>query len=573
MSRYYRAIAVDYDGTLTETDAPEPGVLAAIRRARGAGRRVVLVTGRIFRSLLGSFPDVERAFDAIVAENGGVIWLPGTGARVVAQPVGPELAFALETRGVPVERGEVLLATHAIHDQTVLQEIARLGLELQLVRNRGALMVLPPGVSKGTGLLEALADLGISRHSTVAVGDAENDHSLVESCELGVAVANAVPALQDHADVVLGKRAGAGVIELLGGPLLRGDIRVQPKRWQVRLGTTADGAAVTIPGSQVNLLVTGGTQSGKSHLAGLVAERLLTMGYRVCVIDPEGDYTGLEALRRLVVVGGAEPPPSPDQLARLLRIGSVVVDLSLRSAAERLDDCRRTVEALAEHRERHGTPHWIILDEAHLVPDLARLLSLGPGPSAAGVCAVTWLPDHLSAATLAAMDLAVVFPGGGESAAGCLRRVGFDLPAPTGDPAPSAAAGRIEGLLLDRRTTRRFVADQRTSVHLRHWHKYQSAELPYHQRFLFRRTDRLTGAVAASMADFHHEIGRAAPEVLRHHAQNRDFSRWTNEVIRDHELAGRLRLAEESLTGNGAVATETGRRLLLEVIETHYAGS
>jgi hypothetical protein len=75
------------------------------------------------------------------------------------------------------------------------------------------------------------------------------------------------------------------------------------------------------------------------------------------------------------------------------------------------------------------------------------------------------------------------------------------------------------------------------------------------------------------MADFHHEIGRAEPEVLRHHARNRDFSRWTNEVIRDHELAGRLRLAEESFTGNGAAATaEEGRRLLLQVIETHYAG-
>ena len=573
MSRYYRAVAVDYDGTLTETDAPDPEVLAAISRARGAGRRMVLVTGRIFRSLLASFPDAERAFDAIVAENGGVIWLPGTGARAVAQPVGPELAAALETRDVPVERGEALLATQAIHDQTVLQEIARLGLEVQLVRNRGALMVLPPGVSKGTGLLEALADLGISRHSTVAVGDAENDHSLVESCELGVAVANAVPALQDHADVVLGERAGAGVIELLGGPLLRGDIRVQPKRWQVRLGTGADGVAVTIPGSQVNLLVTGGTESGKSHLAGLLAERLVTMGYAVCVIDPEGDHTGLEALRGLVVVGGAEPPPSPDQLARLLRLGSVVVDLSLRSAAERVNDCRRTLEALAEHRERHGTPHWIIVDEAQLVPDLARLLTLGPGPSAAGVCAVTWRPDQLSTDTLAAMDLAVGLPGDGDSVAASLRRAGFWLPASAGNPETSADTGRIEGLLVDRRSARRFVADQRTSAHVRHWHKYQSAELPYHQRFFFRRRDRLTGAVAASMADFHHEISRAEPEVLRHHARNRDFSRWTNEVIRDHELAGRLRLAEESLTGNGAAATEAGRRLLLEVIETHYAGS
>ncbi len=572
MSRYYRAIAVDYDGTLTDTDAPDPAVLAAIRRARGAGRCVVLVTGRILRSLLASFPDAERTFDAIVAENGGVIWLSGTGGRAAAPPVGPELALALEARGVPVERGEVLLAMRAVDDQAVLQEIARLGLEVQLVRNRGALMALPPGVSKGTGLLEALADLGISGHSTVAVGDAENDHSLVESCELGVAVANAVPALQDHADVVLGEPAGRGVIELLGGPLLRGDIRVQPKRWQLRLGIGGDGSAVTIPGSQVNLLVTGGTESGKSLLAGLLAERLVTMGYGVCVIDPEGDHTGLEALRGLVVVGGAEPPPSPDQLARLLRLGSVVVDLSLRSPAERANDCRRTLEALAEHRDRHGTPHWILLDEAHLVPDLAHLLTLGPGPSAAGVCAVTWRPDQLSADTLAAMDLAVVLPGGGDLAAASLRRAGFRLPASAGDAATSAATGRIEGLLLDRQTARTFVADQRTSAHVRHWHKYQSAELPYHQHFFFRGRDRLSGAVAASMADLHHEIGRAEPEVLHHHARNRDFSRWTKEVIRDHELAGRLRLAEESLARDGAATTEAGRRLLLQVIETHYAG-
>ena len=566
MSRYFRAIAIDYDGTLTDTDTPDTEVLAALRRARGAGRSVILVTGRIMRSLLASFPDAEGTFDAIVAENGGVIWSPGRGPRVVAPSVGPVLGLALDALGIPVERGEVLLSMPASHDQAVLQEIGRLGLEVQLVRNRGALMALPPGVSKGTGLLEALADLGISRHSTVAVGDAENDHSLVESCELGVAVANAVPALLQHADVVLGERAGRGVIELLGGPLLRGDIRVQPKRWQVRLGADADGTRVTIAGSQINLLITGGTESGKSHLAGLVAERLVTMGYGVCVIDPEGDHIGLASLRGLVVVGGPEPPPSAEQLAGLLRLGSVVVDLSLRSRAERASDCRRLLETLGEHRQRHGTPHWIILDEAQLVPDLARMLNLGPGPSAAGVCAVTWRPEQLTDETVAAMDLAVVLPGAGEVGIGQLRQAGFGMPASLDG---AAAAGRIEGLLLDRRTARRFVADPRISPHLRHWHKYRSAELPYHRRFFFRRKDRPTGAVAGSMADFHHEIGRAEPEVLRHHARNHDFSRWTDEVIRDHELAGRLRLVEGSLGSDSG--TEEARGLLLQAIEMHYA--
>jgi len=197
MSRYYRAVAVDYDGTLTETDTPHPDVLAAIRRARGGGRLVVLVTGRILDSLLTSFPEAELAFDAMVGENGGVIWLPGKGRRAVAQPVAGELDAALAARGVPVERGSVLLATQAAYDHVVLEEIARRGLDVQLVRNRGALMLLPPGVSKGTGLLEALAELGVSGHSTIAVGDAENDHSLVESCELGVATGAVAGSMAD----------------------------------------------------------------------------------------------------------------------------------------------------------------------------------------------------------------------------------------------------------------------------------------------------------------------------------------------------------------------------------------
>ena len=146
------------------------------------------------------------------------------------------------------------------------------------------------------------------------------------------------------------------------------------------------------------------------------------------------------------------------------------------------------------------------------------------------------------------------------------------FPLPTGAD-PPVTRGRIEGLLLDRREGKRFVADARTSPHLRHWHKYQSAELPFHQRFFFRARGRLTGAVAARMADFQHEIARADLDVLRHHAGNRDFSRWTEEVIRDHGLAQRIRSVEERLSRNGTSASEEERGLLLEAIDTHYQGS
>ena len=37
----------------------------------------------------------------------------------------------------------------------------------------------------------------MSRHEVVGIGDGENDHSLLEYCECGVAVANAVESLQE----------------------------------------------------------------------------------------------------------------------------------------------------------------------------------------------------------------------------------------------------------------------------------------------------------------------------------------------------------------------------------------
>ena len=573
MSTFFRAVAVDYDGTLTDQDAPGEPVLEAIARTREAGRRVVLVTGRLLEVLDRIFPVARQCFDAIVAENGAVVWNPVLGTRVVVQPVPSELDPALVLRGVPFERGRVLLATDAVYDQIVLQEIGRLGLEVQLVRNRGALMLLPPGISKGTGLLEALGDLGISAHSTLAVGDAENDHSLLESCELGIAVANAVPALQAHADVVLGGRAGAGVATLLDGPLPRGEIRVQPKRWQARLGTYPGGTPAAVPASQVNLLIAGGTQTGKSCLAGLLAERLLAMGYVVAVVDPEGDHLGLEAFRGVNALQTTDTIPDREVLSRHLRAGSVVLDLSLRPEWERGGLVRCALENLVQTRRESGLPHWIIVDEAQLSPEIPGLGGSEPGePPAGGYCLVSYQPDRLSPATLAALDLALVLPGEPLAAVEhCLAGAGFAAGGLAGE-AGTGTPPTGEGFLVDRERMRRFQVDRRASAHVRHWHKYLESRLPVHRRFFFRRGDQLSGATAASLVEFHHEIARAEPAVLRHHAAHHDFSRWIDGVIRDRELAHDVRQAELALRAGGN-GVEEGRRRLLEAVESRYAAT
>jgi hypothetical protein len=99
-----------------------------------------------------------------------------------------------------------------------------------VVFNKGSVMVLPSGVNKATGLAVALEQLGISPQQVVGVGDAENDHPLLRYCGCGVAVANAVPALKERADIVTRGRHADGVIELIEGILANDLEEVCPQR-------------------------------------------------------------------------------------------------------------------------------------------------------------------------------------------------------------------------------------------------------------------------------------------------------------------------------------------------------
>ncbi len=214
---HFKALATDYDGTLAEDGTVSASTFAALRRAKEAGRRLVLVTGRELDDLMRVFPQVD-IFDVVVAENGALLYTPNPvpQERPLATP--PPAAFAklLVERGVaPISCGRIIVATWEPHQHVVLETIRDLGLELEVIFNKGAVMVLPSGVNKASGLRVALEDLGLQTSEVVGVGDAENDHSLLEACGLGVAVANAVPALKDHADLVMSQPRGRGVTALI----------------------------------------------------------------------------------------------------------------------------------------------------------------------------------------------------------------------------------------------------------------------------------------------------------------------------------------------------------------------
>ena len=90
-----------------------------------------------------------------------------------------------------------------------------MGLNLRVIPNKRALMILPPGVDKASGLAAALAELGLSTGDAVGVGDAENDLAMLEACGVSAAVANALPEVKERVDLVTRAERGAGVSELI----------------------------------------------------------------------------------------------------------------------------------------------------------------------------------------------------------------------------------------------------------------------------------------------------------------------------------------------------------------------
>ena len=223
----YLALACDYDGTLACDGQVSADTLAALQRLLATGRKLILVSGRQLEDLFSVCPGCD-IFEWIVAENGAVLYhSPTRKKELLANPPSPKLIARLRERGVPLSDGDAIISTHQPHEITVEQTIRELGLNLQLIFNKGAVMVLPSGTTKATGLGAALREMGLSPHNVVAVGDAENDDALLSLCECSAAVANALPMLQEKADFVTADGDGAGVTELID-EIIASDLR---ERW------------------------------------------------------------------------------------------------------------------------------------------------------------------------------------------------------------------------------------------------------------------------------------------------------------------------------------------------------
>jgi HAD superfamily hydrolase (TIGR01484 family) len=210
-------LATDYDGTLAEHGHVDDATWASIERLKSTGRKILLVTGRELDELLGVCPRIDL-FDLVVVENGALLYRPSDRSETaLASRPSHDFIEMLRRKGVgPISVGRAIVATWEPHRWTIEETIREMGLDLRVIPNKSALMILPPGINKASGLVAALGEMGFRPEDAIAIGDAENDLAMLEACGWGVAVANALPTVKERADLVTQNARGAGVVELIG---------------------------------------------------------------------------------------------------------------------------------------------------------------------------------------------------------------------------------------------------------------------------------------------------------------------------------------------------------------------
>jgi hypothetical protein len=410
-------------------------------------------------------------------------------------------------------------------------------------------MILPQAISKATGLRQALTILRLSPHNGVAIGDAENDHELLQVCEVGVAVDWGSDALKRAADYVLpgdGPAAVAPYIRDLARSRLV-PVPVKTRR-QLLLGYTDEGEALALAVRGRSVLIAGDTKSGKSWVTGLLCEQLILYGYCLCILDPEGDYVSLEALPGVTVFGGADPLPRPRDLLRALRHPdtSVVIDLSHASHDDKLEYLRTVLPALATLRRHTGLPHRIVVDEAHYFlhgEDVMTLLDL----ELSGYTLVTYRASKLHPRVLAAHQAIVVTRESEPDEVAALVTLCSGCEAATVDEwrrlLGNLALGEAVVLPITEEAhgkARRIRLAPRLTPHVRHLAKYVDIPVPHRRAFVFARHGASTGPSARTLREFVEVVERTPDEFLDGHVQRGDFSRWVADVFGDYQLAQEL---------------------------------
>jgi HAD superfamily hydrolase (TIGR01484 family) len=564
----YLALASDYDGTLASDGRLDDGTLKALESIRVTNRKLILVSGRILVDLERVCPRMDL-FDVVVAENGAVLYEPAKRSKTLtASKIPRSFINELKARGVaPLEEGEVIVATWEPNEVSVLSVIRDLGLELDVIFNKGAVMILPAGINKSTGLRAALKKLQLSPHNVVGIGDAENDHSFLQICECSVAVGNALASIKERVDLVTAADHGAGLVELIR-QLEADDLdSLLPRlsRHHLRLGTDSSDRLVGVQPFGPNIMIAGPSSSGKTTLATGVLEQLVEEGYQFCLLDPEGDYEGFEGP---IELGGVGRAPNPDEVVKALQQpdGSVSVNLLGVPLEERPVFLARLIPLLQDLRERYGRPHQLVIDESHhLLPKDSAFPSW---KSVQGAIFITVEPDSVALGPLQSVEVLVAT---GETADRTIERFAQAIEVCT----PTLGSVRLnerDVLVWDRRNLAAPIAMQPQrgkKLSPRHSRKYAEAELPEDRSFYFRGPDQKLNIRAQNLKLFVQIAAGIDDETWCHHLHRQDFSRWIREALKDESLANEVDKIE---TECGDSIDQT-RTQIFSAIERRYTAS
>ena len=564
----YFTLVCDYDGTLAHDGLVSEETIKSLERLLSSGRKLIMVTGRELDDLKRSFDRLEL-FERVVAENGALLYRPAAReVKNLGEPPPPELIAELERRGVhPLSVGNGIISTWQPNETIVLEAIRDFGLEMQVIFNKGAVMVLPSGINKATGLRAALHEIQLSRHNAVGIGDAENDHAFLSLCECAVAVANALPMIKERCDLVTKGAHGHGVVELIDRILATDLSEVESQRvtHKIAIGTRADGPELYFKPYGINCLLAGSSQGGKTTLATGIIERLVENDYQLCVIDPEGDYSSVEAV---VSLGDRERVPSADEVLEILAKpeDSVVCNLLGLALEHRPSFFVELFPRLQELRARTGRPHWIIVDEAHhLLPSSWDPVPLTFPQGSAGMMFITLKADHVAQLVLSTVNTIIAI---GESPEKTIHTF-CDAVGERRPPLDAVKLNTGEAIVWSRGTAGDPVwikTHPPRSERRRHHRKYAKGELAPELSFYFRGPENKLKLRAQNLVVFLQLAEGVDDETWLYHLRRGEYSRWFREVIKDDELTEETVRIEQQHD----ISAEESRKGIRSAIERRY---
>jgi hypothetical protein len=382
-----------------------------------------------------------------------------------------------------------------------------------------------------------------------------------------VAVANALQALKERADLVTTAARGAGVVELIDRLVKHDLAALEPRltRHHILLGHDESERPVTIKPYAANVLVAGPSGSGKSTATTGIIERLVERGYQTCLIDPEGDY---ENLGIGIYLGDPRTAPNASEILQVLDDPreNVVVGLLGIPLDDRPTFFEGLLPRLQEMRARSGRPHWLAIDEAHhMLPATWDPATITLPQELHGLLMITIHPDHVSPAILASVDVVIAIGAEPEKTLSGFSEVLGEASPGVGPVSLEAGEALVWFRGRDDPPVKIRVEPSRNERR-RHRRKYAEGELIPEEHFFFRGPEGKLNLRVQNLQIFNQIAEGVDDETWLFHLHQGDFSTWFGKVIKDPGLAREAAEVER----DRQLPAEESRARIKALIEERY---